>query len=396
MKPTLPWIIFLNLVFVSMVVAAEPLKKLNMFDGKVQTLDSNAELGTSRAVIVDALPLAHTTQILPLDKDGKLIGEGDAAKQATEVLRNLGAAIEDTGSSLKSVVKLNLYVADDEAAQAAQKAIMASFRDELRPAVSLVVTRLPNAGALVAADAVAIAAEVKNSTRVSVLPAGKRIYISGQAEPGDLKTATRKTMESLRATLKFLGREDKDIVELKAFMLPMSAAEDVRQEIASFFGDRPVPPLSLVEWESKLPIEIELVAAGGPLDAAGDSATPSVEYLTPPGMQASPIYCRVARVNHAQTIYVGGLYGPQAGGGEQVEAIFATLKDIAKRTGSDLRHLVKATYYVANDEASRKLNELRPNYYDPQRPPAASKAMVSGIGIPGRTITIDMIAVPAK
>jgi hypothetical protein len=33
-------------------------------------------------------------------------------------------------------------------------------------------------------------------------------------------------------------------------------------------------------------------------------------------------------------------------------------------------------------------------FYDPQRPPAASKAMVRGTGREKRTITWDMIAVP--
>jgi enamine deaminase RidA (YjgF/YER057c/UK114 family) len=76
--------------------------------------------------------------------------------------------------------------------------------------------------------------------------------------------------------------------------------------------------------------------------------------------------------------------------------VFDRLKDILDRTGSDFRHLAKATYYVSADDASRKLNELRPRYYDPKRPPAASKAVVAGVGMTERTVTLDMIAVPAK
>ena len=34
--------------------------------------------------------------------------------------------------------------------------------------------------------------------------------------------------------------------------------------------------------------------------------------------------------------------------------------------------------------------------YDPSRPPAASKVMVHGVGMAQRTMTVDMIAVPAK
>jgi enamine deaminase RidA (YjgF/YER057c/UK114 family) len=66
------------------------------------------------------------------------------------------------------------------------------------------------------------------------------------------------------------------------------------------------------------------------------------------------------------------------------------------QTGSDLRHLAKATYYVSDEQTSRALNELRPEYFEEGRAPAASKAMVSGTGMDGRAITMDMIAVPVK
>jgi enamine deaminase RidA (YjgF/YER057c/UK114 family) len=112
-------------------------------------------------------------------------------------------------------------------------------------------------------------------------------------------------------------------------------------------------------------------------------------------MQASPIYSRVARINHGPTIYLSGLYGTNGqDAGKEVQELFANLKALLEKSGSDLRHLVKATYYVSTEEASQKLNELRPRYYDPLRPPAASKAMVAGVGRAGRGITLDMIAVP--
>ena len=37
--------------------------------------------GTSQAVIVAGLPLVHTRQLLPLDSQGKLVGEGSADQQ---------------------------------------------------------------------------------------------------------------------------------------------------------------------------------------------------------------------------------------------------------------------------------------------------------------------------
>jgi enamine deaminase RidA (YjgF/YER057c/UK114 family) len=113
-------------------------------------------------------------------------------------------------------------------------------------------------------------------------------------------------------------------------------------------------------------------------------------------MQPSPVFSRVARTYGTSLIFVSGLYGTSSRtGAEEVSQIFATLERLLKPAGGNLRNLAKATYYVSTEEASTKLNELRPNYYDPQRPPAASKAMVRGTGIRDKTLTVDMIAVPA-
>ena len=99
-------------------------------------------------------------------------------------------------------------------------------------------------------------------------------------------------------------------------------------------------------------------------------------------------------MNRGKLIYFPGLYGMKATDGDgQVQEIFADLREIGKLAGTDFEHLVKATYYVTDNDASNKLNDLRPKYYNPERPPAASKAKVKGTGLSGRTITMDMIAV---
>ncbi len=121
-----------------------------------------------------------------------------------------------------------------------------------------------------------------------------------------------------------------------------------------------------------------------------------VEYLTPPDETRPRVYTRIVRISRPQTIYVSGLYGIAGkDGGAQIREIFESLRGVLARAGSDLRHLVKATYYVSEDSTSRLLNELRPEYFEDGRAPAASKAMVPGTGLDGRTITMDMIVVPA-
>jgi enamine deaminase RidA (YjgF/YER057c/UK114 family) len=156
----------------------------------------------------------------------------------------------------------------------------------------------------------------------------------------------------------------------------------------------------IVEWKSgpRQPIEIELVAWGGPA-----AAPAGPEYLTPPGMSASPIYCRVTRVAASPLIYIGGLSMARDGdradaktAEREVRAVFDNLGKVLAASSSDLRHLVKATYAVSTDATSAALNAVRPSVYDPARPPAASKAMVPGSGRPDAGLVLDMIAVPTR
>jgi enamine deaminase RidA (YjgF/YER057c/UK114 family) len=356
---------------------------------------------------VNDVPLVHTTQLLPLDSAGAIVGENRVRDQTAKVLDNLAAALADSQSGLDRIAKLNTYVTDAASIETIEQVLAERLPLACRPAVSHVVTRLPHADALVAIDAVATTsldpgralklARIEKlydagTSHAALMPQGTRIYVAGQAEKGaTLAEATRHTLESLRATLKYLDVRETNIAQLKAFLTPMADVADVRRELAAFFGSQPVPPVAFVEWESTLPIEIELVAWGG-RDLSGDP----VEFLTPPGMTASPVYSRVARVNHSRTIYVSGLYGTEASdAATETRSTFESLRGLLDRTGSDMRHLAKATYYVSTEAASKKLNELRPEFYDPARPPSASKAMVSGVGRAGKSLTLDMIAVPA-
>jgi enamine deaminase RidA (YjgF/YER057c/UK114 family) len=99
-------------------------------------------------------------------------------------------------------------------------------------------------------------------------------------------------------------------------------------------------------------------------------------------------------IHAGQSVYVSGMYGDPSGNAEQeVRSLFVELRELLKLAGTDFNHLVKATYYVVSDGSSKILNDLRPDFYDPKRPPAASKAMVKGAGKKGHNLTLDMIAV---
>ncbi len=365
---------------------------------------------SSRAVVVGEGALVHTSQLLPLDGRGKIAGKGNAAEQAEKVLDNLALALAEFRSGLDALVKLNVYVSRDDMADTMNKTLARRFPASSRPAVSFVAGPLPHPDALVAIDAVAITPDATEEVRyrtsaslkgqpgeahAALLPAGARVYVSGQAEKGELAEATRKTLESLRTTLKPLRLGDRHIIQVKAFLMPMSDIAVVEKEVTAFFGKGKVPPLVFVEWKSskESPIEIELIAQAG---KAYPSAPDVIDYLTPPGVKPSPVFSRVAHIRYGPSIYVSGLFATKdrLDAKAEVEDLFSQLKSILGKADSDLKHLAKATYYVATEEASKALNEVRPGLYDPKRPPAASKAMVAGVARPGRSVTFDMIAVP--
>jgi enamine deaminase RidA (YjgF/YER057c/UK114 family) len=356
----------------------------------VRSIDGGPLPGSAKAVVVDAAPLAHTRQVLPLDDGGNIVDKGNAESQIDRVLSNLDRALASAGTSLLKSVKVNVYATTPEVAALAGRALEKRFATRNTPAVSVVTGRLPHADAVVAMDAVAVTgAGFSRSPEVAVLPAGPRVYISGQAVPGDFRKATVDTLKVLEKNLQFLGLTGADVIQVKAFLQPMSSADVVQREVREFFGSN-APPLVLVEWISKAPIEIELVARS---TARGG---PAIEYITPPGETRSRVFTRIVRIAHPRTLYVSGMYGTAgADAGTQIREIFTSLKEVLARMGSDLRHLVKATYYVSEDNASRLLNELRPEYLEDGRAPAASKALVPGTGLNGRTITLDMIAVPS-
>jgi enamine deaminase RidA (YjgF/YER057c/UK114 family) len=332
--------------------------------------------------------LVFTEQLLPTDDSGGIVSPGNASGQMAELISKTTLLLEENGSGWDKVARAHVYVTSSEVEREVRGITGPTFSHF--PA-TWVVTPLPHPDALVALDVIATTTGKKaGSPAAAILPSGTRYFVSGQAaRDKDLAAATRGTMEQLQGTLQQYGRTLADSVQIKSFVQPMSDVATARREIESFFEEGKTPPLVFVEWESTLPIEIELVAFGG---SAKENAEP-VEFLTPEGMKASPVFCRVVRVNDGPLVFVSGINGdPASSPADQVKAIFAEMKSGLEAKSSDLRHLVKATYYVANPEVSGALNELRPDYYDPARPPAASKAMVAGGG-QGSDITVDMIAV---
>ena len=66
----------------------------------------------SNCVRSEAGPLLWISGQVALDRDGRLVGEGDLRAQAVQVLENIKAILADSGAGMEDIVKVTVYVTD--------------------------------------------------------------------------------------------------------------------------------------------------------------------------------------------------------------------------------------------------------------------------------------------
>lgn len=362
------------------------------------------ETGSSAAVTVDRLPLVHTIQLFPFNIRGVIVGKNDLATQVAQVFKNATAVLKQSGSGLDQVVKVNVHISNEKDVAEVTKLMSVRFSGKTKPAVTYIPQPLWN-GAKVAMDMVAVsnlkAGKVQyispksiyhsQDSKAAILPEGGVTYISGQAVKGNLEQGTHGTIQQLDASLKHLGMSKQDVVQIKAYMNNTAEIGIVEKELTAYFPANAIPPVVYTQWTSnEYEIEIEMVAASPKETTKRDTA---ISFLDLPGMNHSPVYAKVAQVNHGKLIYFSGLYGTTSNDSKaQTAEIFESLRNLLIATNSDFNHLAKATYFPIDAAGSTALNVIRPKFYDPHRAPAATKAILKTMP-DDKTICVDMIGV---
>ena len=199
-------------------------------------------------------------------------------------------------------------------------------------------------------------------------------------------------MEQLRAALESVGLSFDHVVQIKSFVKDISRADQLRDIVAGHFKET-APPQVVTEWlGAGPPAEIELIAAmpGGESGRDGSRAAPDLRRADLVALQ--PCGGRPGRPARVHLRPLRSVIRCGDAGDRDVRAA----RGLLEAAGSNLTHLVKATYYVSDTAADDRINAIRPTLYDPKRPPAASKIRVRGTGRPGKGSTMDMIAVTAE
>ncbi|MEX2565026.1 MAG: RidA family protein [Cyclobacteriaceae bacterium] len=373
-------------------------------------IEPNDETGSSLATVVRDVPLAFTDQIFPLDESGNLIGSTDIDEQVIQVFKNMERMLESAGTDLGNLLRLNIYLQHENHSKQVLEKIRILLPEGSFPAITLINAGQPREKVLLTMDAVATAPSTSvgdgvvslllteglfgksNRSGVALLPPGRKVFISGQAEPGEnLLEASDKTMQNLFATLAYIGASAKDVVQIKAFINPIEDAAEVEEVIAAFFRGQKVPPIVMVEWlQEQSKAEIELIASA----PESQKEKESVSYYAPPWMSQATTFSRVVDVKKGGLFFTSGLYAEE-GDDEESRArnLFRTLTRVLQKAGSDYDHLVKATYYPSHEKGREGLVNVRTEYYNPVKPPAASLIRIQGTGRKGVYLNVDMIGV---
>jgi enamine deaminase RidA (YjgF/YER057c/UK114 family) len=119
-----------------------------------------APVGYAHVAKITGGTVVHIAGQAPFDERGEVVGQGDFVAQFTQVMKNLGTAVEAAGGRPNQYAVLTIYITNLEAYWENKKPLGAAYRQifgKYFPAITLVeVKRLYNPDCMIEISGVAV------------------------------------------------------------------------------------------------------------------------------------------------------------------------------------------------------------------------------------------------
>ena len=112
----------------------------------------------SQGILAEGKRLLFIAGQTAVDADNNVVGKGDPAAQAEQVLKNMKAVLDEAGANFADIVKITTYITDPR------------FRDDLNPARLKYLGDNPPASTLVVVAGLANADYLVEIEAIAVLP----------------------------------------------------------------------------------------------------------------------------------------------------------------------------------------------------------------------------------
>ncbi len=300
----------------------------------------------SRALRVGDMVLQSGTTAI--DREGKVIGEGDIAKQVDAIMSIAEWSMDKAGGKLEDVVRSRIYVTDIRRADQAARALAKYFRD-VRPAATLVqVNRLARPAQLIEIEFDAVDGAKTRAQRISsgrsieedyaysrAVRVDDRVFISGTTAlndqgvvegKGNMYQQTRKTMETIYSALDEAGGALGDLVYCKSWLTDIAMSADYTRARLDLLGNvRPTDTLlgtsALVRPDMLVEIEAEAIIG---------ASKKRRDIYTPQQREKPRGYARAVVVG--DWVYLSGCTSLNAAGEAQAVGDWAAQSDLAHET----------------------------------------------------------------
>lgn len=310
-----------------------------------------------------------------------LSAKGLLSQQTRDALKAVRAAAHGA-----PIVKIRAFVAGTGDLRRVASIVAETFSEAKQPipAVStILVGALPVDGAQIVMEATA-------QERKAVNPAGVA-FLSGQLvrateeKPRPLDQVAAESIANLQKAIAAAGTTNDHLLRATCFVSVLDNPSELNVKLAQAFPKAAVNLLQLQRVTGPSTVECEGVAR---LTAAPAQA---VEFVNPDGLEKSPNYTQIAKVNTAKLV----LTTTQQSFGLDDDAMRLAMSRLQKMLDSQhaaYGQVVMAHGYALSNKAMTEYRRVRGDFYTKAHPPASTLLVFEGLPSSDAVFGLDVIA----